>query len=118
MIKQALLSEFQHEAEGTRKLLSMIPDSALSYRPQPHLWSVAELASHIAEIYNWYDVTFNQDSFEMSGYKVSTPPTAYCRVASLFLVLFKNKTKDGFTRKNVCFGGGVSPKRLINKIVL
>src|SRR5690625_519075 len=49
---------------------------------------------------------------------VSTPPTAYCRVASLFLVLFKNKTKDGFTRKNVCFGGGVSPKRLINKIVL
>jgi len=69
MIKQALLSEFQHEAEGTRKLLSMIPDSALSYRPQPHLWSVAELASHIAEIYNWYDVTFNQDSFEMSGYK-------------------------------------------------
>lgn len=69
MIKQALLSEFQHEAEGTRKLLSMIPDSALSYRPQPYLWSVAELASHIAEIYNWYDVTFNQDSFEMSGYK-------------------------------------------------
>lgn len=69
MIKQALLSEFQHEAEGTRKLLSMIPDTALSYRPQPHLWSVAELASHIAEIYNWYDVTFNQDSFEMSSYK-------------------------------------------------
>lgn len=69
MIKQALLNEFQHEAEGTRKLLSMIPDSALSYRPQPHLWSVAELASHIAEIYNWYDVTFNQDSFEMNDYK-------------------------------------------------
>ena|SRR5690625_2773918 len=69
MTKQALLSEFQHEAEGTRKLLSMIPDSALAYRPQPHLWSVAELASHIAEIYNWYDVTFNQEDFEMSTYK-------------------------------------------------
>lgn len=69
MIKQALFSEFQHEAEGTRKLLSMIPDSALEYRPQPQLWSVAELASHIAEIYNWYDPTFNQDSFEMSSYK-------------------------------------------------
>lgn len=69
MIKQALLSEFQHEAEGTRKLLSMIPDSALEYRPQPQLWSVAELASHIAEIYNWYDPTFNHDSFEMGSYK-------------------------------------------------
>ena|SRR5690625_3104081 len=49
---------------------------------------------------------------------VSTPPTAYCRVASLFLVLFKNKIKDEPTRKNVCFGGGVSSKRFINKIVL
>jgi uncharacterized damage-inducible protein DinB len=69
MIKQAFLDEFQHEAENTRKLLSMIPDSALEYRPQPHLWSIGELASHIAEVYNWYDVTFNQDVFEMSTYK-------------------------------------------------
>lgn len=69
MIKQALIGEFQHEAENTRKLLSMIPDSALDYRPQPHLWSVGQLASHIAEVYNWFDGTFNQDAFEMSTYK-------------------------------------------------
>jgi len=69
MIKEALLGEFLHEAENTRKLLSMIPDSALSYRPQPHLWSVGQLASHIAEVYNWYESTFNQDQFEMSTYK-------------------------------------------------
>lgn len=68
-MKKALLGEFQHEAENTRKLLSMIPDSALNYRPQPNLWSVGELASHIAEVYNWYDATFNQDAFEMSTYK-------------------------------------------------
>lgn len=69
MMKQALLGEFHHEAENTRKLLSMIPDSALDYRPQPHLWSVGQLASHIAEVYNWYDPTFNKDVFEMSTYK-------------------------------------------------
>ena len=69
MIKQALLGEFQHEAENTRKLLSTIPDSALEYRPQPHLWSIGQLASHISELYNWYDVTFNQDVFELSTYK-------------------------------------------------
>lgn len=69
MIKQALLGEFLHEAENTRKLLQMIPDSALEYRPQPHLWSVAELASHIAEVYNWYDATFNQDFFDMATYQ-------------------------------------------------
>lgn len=69
MMKQALIGEFKYEAENTRKLLSMIPDSALEYRPQPHLWSVAQLASHIAETYNWYDATFNSDRFEMSNYK-------------------------------------------------
>lgn len=67
-MKQALLGEFLHEAENTRKLLAMIPDSALDYRPQPHLWSVAQLASHIAEVYNWYEPTFNQDDFDMGSY--------------------------------------------------
>ena len=69
MIKQALQGEFAHEAENTRKLLQAIPDSALSYRPQPHLWSVGQLASHIAEVYNWFDGTFNQDAFSMDTYK-------------------------------------------------
>lgn len=68
-MKQALLGEFLHEAENTRKLLSMVPDSALDYRPQPHLWSVAQLASHIAGIYDWYAATFNQDEFDLSTYQ-------------------------------------------------
>jgi len=68
-MKQALIGEFMHEAENTRKLLSMIPDSALEYRPQPHLWSVGQLASHIAEVYNWYEATFDQDDFDMGSYK-------------------------------------------------
>jgi uncharacterized damage-inducible protein DinB len=69
MIKQALLGEFAHEAESTRKLINAIPDSALDYRPQPHLWSVGQLASHIAEVYNWFDGTINQDVFDMGTYK-------------------------------------------------
>jgi uncharacterized damage-inducible protein DinB len=63
------LSEFEHEAENTRKLLQAIPDTSLDYKPQPHLWSVGQLASHIAEVYNWYDGTFNQDVFDMGTYK-------------------------------------------------
>jgi len=69
MVRQALLGEFLYEAENTRKLLAAIPDSALDYRPQPFLWSIAQLASHIAEVYNWYDVTFNQDEFDMGAYQ-------------------------------------------------
>ncbi len=63
------MGEFLFEAENTRKLLSAIPDSALGYKPQPQLWSVGQLASHIAEVYNWYAPTINQDVFDMGGYK-------------------------------------------------
>jgi uncharacterized damage-inducible protein DinB len=69
MMKQALLGEFAHEADSTRRLINAIPDSALDYRPQPHLWSIGQLASHIAEVYNWYGATIDQDVFDMGTYK-------------------------------------------------
>lgn len=69
MIKQGLLNEFNYEAENTSKLLKAIPDSALDYRPQPHLWSIGQLASHIAEVYNWFPDTFQVDEFDMGTYK-------------------------------------------------
>ncbi len=69
MIIQSLLGEFMHEAESTRKLLNAIPDSALNYKPSEKSWTTGQLASHIAEVYNWYDQTFNSDVMEMSNYK-------------------------------------------------
>lgn len=69
MIKQALLGEFLHEAENTRKILKAIPDSALHWQPSEKNWTTGQLASHIAEVYNWYESTFNQDVFDMSTYQ-------------------------------------------------
>ncbi|NML57245.1 DinB family protein [Chryseobacterium cheonjiense] len=69
MIKQALLGEFLHEAENTRKLLNAIPDSALEWKPSEKNWTTGQLASHIAEVYNWYDGTFNLDVFDMGTYQ-------------------------------------------------
>lgn len=69
MIIQALLAEFDHEAGNTRKLLNAIPDSALDYKPSEKNWTTGQLASHIAEVYNWFDGTFNLPVMEMSTYK-------------------------------------------------
>jgi uncharacterized damage-inducible protein DinB len=69
MLVQSLLGEFLHEAENTRKLLKAIPDSALSFKPSPTSWTTAELASHIAEIYNWYTGTFQDNVFDISKYE-------------------------------------------------
>lgn len=67
MLKQGHINEFNYEAENTRKLLKAIPDSALNYRPQPQLWSIGQLAQHIANIYSWFDGTFNYDKFDINS---------------------------------------------------
>ncbi len=69
MIVKALQAEFEHEVESTRKLLNAIPDSALEYKPGEHSWTTGQLASHIAEVYNWYAPTFLKNSMDMAGYK-------------------------------------------------
>jgi len=69
MIVKSILDEFQREAESTRKLLNAIPDSALQWKPADISWTTGQLASHIAEIYNWYEGTFYQDVFDMATYK-------------------------------------------------
>lgn len=69
MIVQSLIGEFEHEVENTRKLLKAIPDSALTYKPSDISWSTGQLASHIAEVYNWYEPTFHQDVMDMATYK-------------------------------------------------
>ena len=69
MLVQSLLAEFKHEAENTRKLLQAIPDSALGFKPSEKCWSTGQLASHIAEVYNWYQPTLHQNVFDMATYK-------------------------------------------------
>ena len=68
MIVQSLMGEFLHEVENTRKLLKAIPDSALNFKPADISWTTGQLASHIAEIYNWYQPTLHQDVFDMATY--------------------------------------------------
>ena len=69
MIVQSLVGEFLHEAENTRKLLKAIPDSALDWKPSEKNWTTGQLASHIAEVYNWYPPTIQQNVLDMAGYK-------------------------------------------------
>ncbi len=69
MLVQSLLGEFLHEAENTRKLLNSIPDSALEWKPSEKNWTTGQLASHIAETYNWYPQTLHQTVFDMGAYK-------------------------------------------------
>ena len=68
MSVKSLLNEFIYEVENTRKLLKSIPDSALSFKPAEISWITGQLASHKAEVYNWYQPTLHQRVFDLSAY--------------------------------------------------
>ena len=97
-MKEALMIEFIFEAENTRKLLNAIPDEALDYKPQPQLWSIAQLASHIAEVYNWYKPTFNQDVFDMGSYQYDKGDIS--RAANIIAKLEENISDAKYVLEN------------------
>ena len=53
------------EAENTRKLLNAVTDGCLDYKPSNINWTTGQLASHIAETYNWYSYTFEMEVFDV-----------------------------------------------------
>lgn len=68
MIRNALLSELQFEADNTRRLFDAVPDDILQYQPTDFNWTTAQLAAHIAQVYHWWEPTLNLDVLEMNSY--------------------------------------------------
>lgn len=70
MLVSSLINEFKYEAESTRKLLNAIPDSALNFKVTNHelSWTTAQLASHIVNIYSWYESTLLKPSLDMAAF--------------------------------------------------
>lgn len=66
MLLPSLISEFEHEAGSTRKLLQAVPEKDILYKPSPISWTMGELAQHIATIYYWYEGTLRQDVYDLS----------------------------------------------------
>lgn len=48
-----VMAEFKLEAANTRKALERVPEGRFDWKPHPKSWTLAELASHIAEIPEW-----------------------------------------------------------------
>jgi uncharacterized damage-inducible protein DinB len=63
----ALIPELEHEASLTRKTLERVPFDKGDWKPHDKSMSLLELACHVADIPSWFDVTLNQDVFEMEG---------------------------------------------------
>jgi uncharacterized damage-inducible protein DinB len=64
-ISDALLPEFDREMAITRKTLARVPDDKLGWKPHPKSYTMAELATHIADMVSWTVETIAKDSFDV-----------------------------------------------------
>jgi len=65
-LAEALLPEFDLEMANTRKTLERIPDDKFTWKPHEKSFAMGALASHIANLPGWANVTIDQDEFDMA----------------------------------------------------
>jgi uncharacterized damage-inducible protein DinB len=66
MISNSLLPEFDQEMGGTRKALERVPESKFDFKPHEKSMSLAQLASHLAELTSWTVPTLKQPSLDIA----------------------------------------------------
>ena len=81
---KTLVPEFDHEASLTRKALERVPFDKADWKPHEKSYSLGELATHIAEIPGWMDITLNQDVFEMDGPDEPAKPATVEELLEIF----------------------------------
>lgn len=85
---EMFLGEFEHEMQGTRKIVERVPDSLLSWKAHESLNSIGWVASHLIETLSWAEVIMKENSFDVAP--IDGPPheTPVIESASELLPLF------------------------------
>ena len=87
-ISQALLPEFDHEMENTRKSLERVPEDKFSFKPHAKSMTLGGLATHLATINHWAEAIFGLDSFDVS----TAPPNPEFKTRAEVLAAFDKNT--------------------------
>lgn len=64
-ISQSFLPEFDMETANTRKMLALVPETHLDFKPHAKSMSLSKLAGHVAEIPVWAAMTLAQDELDL-----------------------------------------------------
>lgn len=65
-LTSALLPEFDHEIATTRKVLERVPMDKADWTPHQKSYSLGALATHVATIPMWGEVTINQPEIDLA----------------------------------------------------
>ena len=65
-IGQSLLTEFDQEMAGTRRVLERTPVKDAAWRPHPKSYTLGKLVTHIANLPTWINFTLEQTELDIS----------------------------------------------------
>ncbi len=65
-LSQSLLPEFDQEMASTRKVLERIADDKLAWKPHPKSWDMRTLATHLANLPGWTNITIDQTELDIA----------------------------------------------------
>jgi uncharacterized damage-inducible protein DinB len=65
-IVQAFLEELRNEAKVTKIILERVPIEKGDWKPHEKSMGLLRLASHVAEVMSWVDMTVRQDGLDFS----------------------------------------------------
>jgi len=69
-LAQMLLPEYDQEMASTRKLLQVVPDDKLDYKPHEKSMTLGRLASHVGEMPGWIAMTLTTERLDLTpGHK-------------------------------------------------
>lgn len=66
-LRDAMLGDLDHELRTTRRILERVPDEHLGWRPHEKSMSLAELATHIANVVYWQSVMVERSEFDLAS---------------------------------------------------
>ena len=83
-IADALVPEFDHEMVTTRKLLERVPEDKFDWKPHTKSMTLGGLATHVANIVWWGEVTLNKPEFNAEGQQVAAPAASRAELLATF----------------------------------
>ncbi len=89
-LSNALLPEFDHEMQTTRRTLERVPEDKLGWKPHQKSMTLGALATHLATITHWVGAVAGMDSFDISA----APPTQELKSRQELLKAFDDNVAE------------------------
>ena len=83
-IVDALVPEFDHEMTTTRKVLERVPEGRFDWKPHKKSMSLGGLATHVANIAYWGEVTLTQPGIDLGGAGQAEVPKTRAELLATF----------------------------------